>query len=140
MVAFRLCSNLVTNGVQTVKYHVSETYTTRGHQFKLFKEHSDVNVRKSFLVSAYGKVFHQRLLMLVHSVHLTGLLNLYTSLHCLHVFSFFPVFNFYTSNVVFFADVSADVRACVCAWTTVSAVAYIQPCCSSSFTACVYYC
>jgi len=103
MVAFRLCSNLVTNGVQTVKYHVSETYTTRGHQFKLFKEHSDVNVRKSFLVSAYGKVFHQSLLMLVHSVHLTGLLNLYTSLHFLHVFSFFsPVFNLYTINVEFF--------------------------------------
>ena len=33
--------------------------------------------------------------------------------------------------------VSADVGICVCAWTTVSSVAYTQPCCSSSFTVCL---
>jgi len=47
----------------------------------------------------------------------------------------------YTSIFVFFADVSADVRACACtAWTAVNAVVYTEPCCSSSFTMCVYYC
>ena len=44
----------------------------------------------------------------------------------------------YISNVVFFADVSADVRAlCVCVWTVVSAVAYTWPSFSSSFAMCV---
>jgi len=42
----------------------------------------------------------------------------------------FLVFSLYNSNVVFFAHVSADVTACMCAWTAVSAVAsaYTQPC------------
>jgi len=47
------------------------------------------------------------------------------------------VFSLYSSIAVFVADVSADVRACYCEWTDVSAVAYTQPCCSSSFTMCV---
>jgi len=51
----------------------------RGHRFKLFKEHSGANARKSFFTQRVVNVwnsFHQRLLILVHSVHQKGLLNL----------------------------------------------------------------
>jgi len=51
------------------------------------------------------------------------------------------VFSLHVSNVVcllMFLLMSEHV--CVCEWTAVSAVAYTQPCCSSSFTICVYYC
>jgi len=34
-------------------FHFSTVVTTWRHQFKLFKEHSDVNVRKSFFYSAH---------------------------------------------------------------------------------------
>jgi len=71
-----------------------------------------------------------------HFSQRVGLLNLYTSLHFLCVL----VFSIYTSIVVFFADVSADVSACVCTRTAVSAVAYTQPRCSNSFAMCMCYC
>jgi len=51
-------------------FQLSTAVRSRGQQFKLVKEMSDVNVRKSFLASAslmYGTVCHQRLLILVHS-------------------------------------------------------------------------
>ena len=59
-------------------FHLSTVATTRGHPFKLFKEHSSVNARKSFLVNVLlmcGTICHQISLTSVRYAHLKGQLK-----------------------------------------------------------------
>jgi len=59
-------------------FYLSTVATTRGHPFKLFKEYSSVNARKSFLVnvlSMCGTICHQILLTSVRYAHLKGQLK-----------------------------------------------------------------
>ena len=56
-------------------FDLSIVATTRGHPFKLFKEYSSVNARKSFLVNVLlmcGTICHQILLTSVRYAHLKG--------------------------------------------------------------------
>jgi len=59
-------------------FQLSTVATTRGHPFKPFKEYTDVNARKSFLLDVLlicGTTCHQILLILVRYAHLNGQLK-----------------------------------------------------------------
>ena len=49
----------------TLLFHFSTVVATRGHQFKLFKEHRDVTVRKSFFSQHVINVWNSLLLQIV---------------------------------------------------------------------------
>ena len=71
-------------------------------------------------------------------VDFSSLLLFKRTVKLVHFSSFLTRFQFLVFIPVMFCFyVFADMRACVCTWKDVNAVAYTQPCCSRSFTMCV---